>query len=500
MCGASAELSGCVASMDDSAMATEEDLQPSSSEATAVEECSKREVRWMASGEVVCSVPAGSASCLSGVEATVQAKAGVPVREQRLFLDGQELPPNASLACASAAAAPLMLVRTVSDPRVTDLSYFHPPADFNAVPVQGFTMVRKISEGINGDIFRYRCDPQHLKDVPAQFNTLESPADMCVAVKKLRNNCLKCPSNIENNERAVHLEPWKNSPPEEDALTEIGVLLYLSKQQDLSKYLIRMLGCFSDLRHTWLVTEFADGGELFHLVASSGLGGDRVRRYSWELLRAVGYLHRHQIGHRDISLENALIKDDSVKLMDFGVAVRSHTTSGVPLRYFRAAGKNFYRAPECYVPLTVETRVVAPVDSQAGDIVMVKTLDGYLCEVRLPPNAVPGRSCKAEVWGYAVQPVDIFAAGMAICILCCGFPIWQKALLVDPTFAYVHSLGEEGLSLLLQRWQKPLPAPGALQLLAGMLRTTAPSERLSAEEALASSWFDCLNEPAAGKS
>merc|ERR1711988_1459606 len=112
--------------------------------------------------------------------------------------------------------------------------------------------------------------------------------------------------------------------------------------------------------------------------------GEKKRRFSWELLQAVEYLHRHQIGHRDISLENTLVKNDSLKLMDFGVAVRSHSTSGIPLRYFRAAGKNFYRAPECYVPLTTDARVVSPDDSKPGDIVMVRTGSGYLCEVRLP--------------------------------------------------------------------------------------------------------------------
>jgi len=221
-------------------------------------------------------------------------------------------------------------------------------------------------------------------------------------------------------------------------------------------------------------------------------------RYSWELLQAVEYLHDHQIGHRDVSLENTLIKNDSIKLMDFGLAVQSHTASGTTLRYFRAAGKNFYRAPECYVPLTTEVRVDAPLTSKGGDILMAKCGGGYLCEVRLPPDAAPGKNCKAEVWGYSAQPVDIFATGMAICILCCGFPIWQKALLADPTFAYVHGLGDRGLPTLLQRWQKPLPPSRALELIISMIQTQDPSKRPSAKECLASTWFSSLNEPQGG--
>merc|ERR1719478_72580 len=165
--------------------------------------------------------------------------------------------------------------------------------------------------------------------------------------------------------------------------------------------------------------------------------------------------------------------------MDFGHAVHSHSASGTALRYFRPAGKNFYRAPECYVPVTADVRVCAPVDSNPGDVVMVRSDAGFLCEVRLPQDSVEGRTCNAEVWGYTAQPFDVFAAGVAICILCCGFPIWQKALLADPTFAYVHGIGDEGLALLLQRWQKPLPPSGAMELLTGMLKTAAPSKRPS---------------------
>lgn len=450
---------------------------------------SERDVLWMASGEVACSVPAASATCVSEVESVVSERTGVPVREQRLYLDGKEVAFDELLS--SCTSSPLMLVRTVTDPRVTDLSHFHVPAEFDKVPESGFTLIRKLCHGINGDIFRYRCHAEHLKTVP-QTEHLKEGDVVDVAVKKVRKACLNS-KHRETNERAVHLEPWKNAPPEEDALTEIGVLSYLSNQADMPKYLIRMLGCFSDSNFIWLVTEFADGGELFDIVATSRLVEDTKKQYSWELLQAVEYLHRHQIGHRDVSLENALVQHGSVKLMDFGLAVRSHTASGTTLRYFRAAGKNFYRAPECYVPLVPEINVTAPISAKPGEIAMLKGNDGYLCEVRLPQDVVAGKACKAEVWGYAAQPIDIFATGMAILILCCGFPIWQKALLADPTFAYVHKLGDEGLSSILRRWQKPLPTASAMDLVTTMLRTDSPSRRPTAADCLSSPWFESLS-------
>merc|ERR1719408_529418 len=121
-----------------------------------------------------------------------------------------------------------------------------------------------------------------------------------------------------------------------------------------------MHGVYAEQQFTWLITEFAEGGELFDVAAAGGLSETKIHEYMWQLLQAVDYLHQHQIGHRDISLENVLLKDGSVRLMDFGMAVQTHAPSGAPLEYFRIAGKDFYRAPEVYVPSIAKVPVVAP--------------------------------------------------------------------------------------------------------------------------------------------
>ncbi|CAE7752992.1 CPK1, partial [Symbiodinium pilosum] len=96
---------------------------------------------------------------------------------------------------------------------------------------------------------------------------------------------------------------------------------------------LRMLGAFRDDNPggsqqptTLLVTEFVSDGELFNQVSTGRMGSGEpvVRSVMWQLLHGVNYLHKHQIGHRDISLENVLIsfnRDEfHVRLMDFGQA------------------------------------------------------------------------------------------------------------------------------------------------------------------------------------
>jgi serine/threonine protein kinase len=208
----------------------------------------------------------------------------------------------------------------------------------------------------------------------------------------------------------------------------------------------------------------------------------------WQLLQAVSYLHRHCIGHRDVSLENVLLKDGVVRVMDFGMAVRSRSASGTPLRYFRAVGKDFYRAPECYVPAMTEARITAPVTSKPGDVVLARIGTSCLAEVRLPQDAQPGLSCYAEVWGYTVPPADLFACGVCLFILSWQCPPWHKATLADHSFDYLHGKGNQGLDGLLQSWRKTPIAPAAMELLCGLLQAD-PAKRPSMDECLASPWF-----------
>lgn len=283
--------------------------------------------------------------------------------------------------------------------------------------------------------------------------------------------------------------PGYGEPDAEDALTEIGVLSYLARQPDLPASLLRMLGVFSAPAHTWLVTEFCDGGDLFEVAAAGALRETQVKAHTQKLLEAVAFLHRHRIGHRDVSLENVLLRGGEVKLMDFGMAVRSHSSGGVPLRFFRAVGKQYYRPPECYVPKETQVPVPAvPADASPGDVVSVRTATGHLCEVMLPAEAAPGRPCRAEAWGYAASPADVFASGVCLFILLTGAPPWRQALLSDNIFSYLHGQGDTGLEKLFVQWHKKLPSAGGMQLLRGMMQADS-SRRPTAEECLASPWF-----------
>jgi len=431
-------------------------------------------VRWMTSNNVSCTVEVNKTCKVANLMAQVEEKAGIPVEEQNLFLGPKEL--LAIDTIPPLGTDDLQLVRAKSDPRNTNLASFHKYATISTLEAGTFTHVCKIGQGIGAVVFKYSWIPGGHK------NSID------VAVKKVSIHTVKNVLEQEANEYKRHMKPQICVTELEDPLAEIGILQYLAAQQDVSNHLLRILDVFEDKQHLLIVTEFADGGDLFDLAAQGNPTEHDIFTFMRQAFCALAYLHEHHIGHRDVSLENLVLKKGIVKLMDFGAAVRSHSASGQVLRYFSRVGKEFYRAPECYVPHMSEVSISVPPRATSDSIAMV-TVGNKLVEVRLPEGAVPGRMCDAEVWGYSVPPADIFAAGMCLFMLLFKTNAFSIATLDDPGFHQLHYKQEEGLKGMLEGWNVPVPPKNTSQLLCNLLASN-PSYRPSADACLRSPCFD----------
>ncbi|XP_042910996.1 MAPK/MAK/MRK overlapping kinase [Parasteatoda tepidariorum] len=69
----------------------------------------------------------------------------------------------------------------------------------------------------------------------------------------------------------------------------------------------------------------------------------RVKSYVYQLLRSLDHIHRHGIFHRDVKPENLLIRDNLLKLGDFG-SCRGINTKRPYTEYIST---RWYRPPEC---------------------------------------------------------------------------------------------------------------------------------------------------------
>ncbi|TSK17861.1 Serine/threonine-protein kinase SIK1 [Bagarius yarrelli] len=96
----------------------------------------------------------------------------------------------------------------------------------------------------------------------------------------------------------------------------------------------------------YIVTEYADNGEMFDYIACNGpLSEEQARRTFWQILSAVEYCHRCHIVHRDLKAENLLLDSNmNIKLADFGFG-----NFFVPGKFLNTwCGSPPYAAPEIF--------------------------------------------------------------------------------------------------------------------------------------------------------
>lgn len=113
------------------------------------------------------------------------------------------------------------------------------------------------------------------------------------------------------------------------------------------KSIIRYLCSYKDSQSFYVVTEYCDGGELFEKIrGQNGIDELDACKLMNKILSAVKYLHGRNIWHRDLKLENILIKhknDDSrIKLIDFGLSKQLKGKE----RMHKKLGTPYYIAPE----------------------------------------------------------------------------------------------------------------------------------------------------------
>lgn len=166
-------------------------------------------------------------------------------------------------------------------------------------PRERYTLIRQIGQGASGSV----------------VTAIDKDTDMLVAIKQM-NIAQQSNKELVLNEILVMRE---NRHP--------NVVNYLDS------YLVD--------NELWVVMEYLQGGSLTDIVVDTRMDECQIATVCREVLKALEFLHRNQVIHRDIKSDNILLGiDGSVKLTDFGfcaqLAEQNKRTTMVGTPYWMA--------------------------------------------------------------------------------------------------------------------------------------------------------------------
>jgi serum/glucocorticoid-regulated kinase 2 len=112
-----------------------------------------------------------------------------------------------------------------------------------------------------------------------------------------------------------------------DVLVEAGQIENVKLEKEIllacdHPFLAGMEFVFQSDTRLYFVIEFLKGGELYkHFLKKRRFQEEEAKFYAIQIAMAIGHLHKQNILHRDLKLENIMLNGDGyVKVIDFGLA------------------------------------------------------------------------------------------------------------------------------------------------------------------------------------
>lgn len=107
------------------------------------------------------------------------------------------------------------------------------------------------------------------------------------------------------------------------------------------KYIIEVFEWFEDEMFKFIVMEYLPNGSLQNLIRNTGgISECLAKKYIYQILLTIDYLHQRKIMHRDIKAENILLDaTNDIRLIDFGMSENFSNLNNI-------CGSPAYMAPE----------------------------------------------------------------------------------------------------------------------------------------------------------
>ena len=176
-------------------------------------------------------------------------------------------------------------------------------------------------------------------------------------------------------------------------------------------FIVRFKCSFVDNMHIYLITEFAEMGDLANIIKKTKFSKaiiqeSKVWTYFLQISIALSYLHELKIIHRDMKPANVFIDgNDNVKLGDFGVVkiMRAYMMYGQT-----QIGTPIYMCPEIYKRERYDTKVdIWALGCILYEMMHLKEAFSAINMIELKKNIFKGIVYKSNTRFYSVELNDI---------------------------------------------------------------------------------------------
>eukprot|EP00584_Thalassiosira_punctigera_P017666 CAMPEP_0172556826 /NCGR_PEP_ID=MMETSP1067-20121228/69247_1 /TAXON_ID=265564 ORGANISM="Thalassiosira punctigera, Strain Tpunct2005C2" /NCGR_SAMPLE_ID=MMETSP1067 /ASSEMBLY_ACC=CAM_ASM_000444 /LENGTH=779 /DNA_ID=CAMNT_0013345729 /DNA_START=78 /DNA_END=2414 /DNA_ORIENTATION=- len=207
-----------------------------------------------------------------------------------------------------------------------ELSQHIPPSTTSATPLKSI-----MREGPDSK-FSNLPSNEHSDDVLERSISENSPFARKITFGEGSNEIIKASKGV-HFQRTFAVKTILTSRVNKDQLQELVNEIMIMRKLD-HPFVLKLYEVYHVKRKLWLVTELLTGGDL----SSRKLNEHDTKNVIEQVLRALVYLHRMGIVHRDIKLENVLYENHSkqatVRLIDFGLS-RTFDRTSVAADYAR---------------------------------------------------------------------------------------------------------------------------------------------------------------------
>ena len=169
--------------------------------------------------------------------------------------------------------------------------------------------IKKINKIENFQNFR--------KLVKKRKNFLEYFYEKSKIISKNENVTIYEAVQILTNQK-VAIKKLKKIPKEIKKIKNEIKILQLFRNNN---FIIQLLEYFEDQKYYYLIFEYASQGDLVEIINKIELNNFQLRTVLFQILIALEQVHRKNVVHRDLKLDNILMDSKNrIKLIDFGIS------------------------------------------------------------------------------------------------------------------------------------------------------------------------------------